>query len=103
MSSRPRGLRLNVVAGTALVFAGSALRLVPSLLAPAARRAAPSAGWLHAAQILNAVAGPFCMGPVSRLSCVWFPEASYITSHYITLHHITLHYIALYYITLHYA
>ena len=72
---RRDGLRKNVVAGALLVLAGASVRLVPTLLlGPAARRRWASGLWLHAGQLLNAAAGPFCMGPVSRVAVVWFPE-----------------------------
>jgi hypothetical protein len=69
-----RGLERSVRAGAWLVFLGSALRCAPCLVARAGRGAWWCVGCVHGGQILNAAAGPLCMGTVSRLSVVWFPE-----------------------------
>lgn len=68
------GFKASIVAGAWLVFLGSALRCAPCLAAPGRRGDRWSVACLHGGQILNAAAGPLCMGTVARLSCLWFPE-----------------------------
>eukprot|EP00658_Telonema_sp_P-2_P079203 TRINITY_DN7591_c0_g2_i1.p1 TRINITY_DN7591_c0_g2~~TRINITY_DN7591_c0_g2_i1.p1 ORF type:complete len:192 (-),score=38.41 TRINITY_DN7591_c0_g2_i1:85-660(-) len=63
-----------MLAGVGLTFSGTAIRCIPCLFSAAARQRWFSIGLLHAGQILNAAAGPMVMGPVSRLSVIWFPE-----------------------------
>ena len=73
--TRPGGMRLSAVLGSLLVLSCCVLRLVPSWLGEDFRHSAWSLVLLHVAAILNATAGPLCMGPVSRLSCVWFGDS----------------------------
>eukprot|EP00656_Telonema_subtile_P009789 TRINITY_DN14624_c0_g1_i1.p1 TRINITY_DN14624_c0_g1~~TRINITY_DN14624_c0_g1_i1.p1 ORF type:complete len:377 (-),score=54.60 TRINITY_DN14624_c0_g1_i1:109-1239(-) len=64
----------TMLIGALLCFSGSLVRCVPSLMNEEARKKWPAIAMLHVGQILNAAAGPMVMGPVSRLSVIWFPE-----------------------------
>ena len=67
--TRKAGFQRATKLGATLCFAGALLRALPSFLVPR------HAIWLlHIGQILNAAAGPLCMGTESRLSCMWFAE-----------------------------
>eukprot|EP00937_MAST-01D_sp_MAST-1D-sp2_P004009 g4009.t1 len=68
--TRAGGFQRATFLGAALTFSAALLRTIPSW-AGSARHAI----WLlHLAQILNAAAGPLCMGTESRLACMWFAE-----------------------------
>eukprot|EP01106_Pelomyxa_sp_JSP_P017295 TRINITY_DN692_c0_g5_i1.p1 TRINITY_DN692_c0_g5~~TRINITY_DN692_c0_g5_i1.p1 ORF type:complete len:483 (-),score=72.54 TRINITY_DN692_c0_g5_i1:76-1434(-) len=59
-------LKTSMVLNTALVAIGGVLRCIIYT--------APVANYLaHAAQIFNAIAGPFCMSAPPLLSAIWFP------------------------------
>jgi hypothetical protein len=70
--TRPNGLRHCVVLGSGLTFFCSIIRTIPSFCSKQFRSSFASYVLLCIGQILNAAAGPLCMGPVSRLSCLWF-------------------------------
>ena len=66
------GFRHAVLLGCLLQFAGTLIRTVPTF---AGTPQSPGAiTLLHLGQILNAAAGPLCMGTESRLSQLWFRE-----------------------------
>jgi hypothetical protein len=73
LAAQPQGLRRSVVAGAALVLVSSALRVVPAL-SPALQRSDAALVSVHLAQIVNACAGPLCMGVTARLSKLWYPK-----------------------------
>ena len=74
ISSARGGLRKIVLCSSTLCLVAMILRLVPNWLwSPDSDNFRTNAIWfLHAAQILNAAAGPFVMSTVSQCSCLWF-------------------------------
>ena len=74
VSSARGGLRKIVLCSSTLCLVAMLLRCVPNLLwSPSSDAFRTNAIWfLHAAQILNAAAGPFVMSTVSQCSCLWF-------------------------------
>ena len=71
--SSAAGLRQAMRLAAALSFACCALRLLPGYLAADTRRSPWARAALHAAQILNAAAGPLIMSSCSHVAAVWFP------------------------------
>ena len=74
------GFQQAVALGVTLIFAGSLIRSVPSICSEDFRQSQWSMLLLHIGQILNAAAGPLCMGTESRLSCLWFREKERATA-----------------------
>jgi MFS family permease len=76
----PNGLRKCLRINACLAFCACALRMVPCLVSPRAR---DEHHWLllllHAAQILNGIAGPVLIAAPSRLSAMWFPPGQRTT------------------------
>eukprot|EP01084_Bolivina_argentea_P294755 507283_1 len=75
------GLKLNTKIAVILLFSGNVLRCIPSILEACSfiNYSISNKFWhtlifLHIGQILNAIAGPFVMGPPSKLSVIWFPQ-----------------------------
>ena len=67
--TRKGGFQRATQLGSALVFGGALLRYLPGTFV------SRDAVWLlHLGQVLNAAAGPLCMGTESRLSNLWFAE-----------------------------
>ena len=72
MLTRSSGFKSAAQLGAVLVFAGSVIRMVPTWAGQDFRQNHGAAiFFLHAGQILNAAAGPLCMGTESKLSCIW--------------------------------
>jgi nitrate/nitrite transporter NarK len=78
--SQPNGLRRTMRLVAVLTFGCCAVRLVPSLLTAKQRRSVGAHWVLHAAQALNAAAGPLIMGSCSHLSATWFPPEQRATA-----------------------
>ena len=73
MLTFPGGLRRTMRLAAVLTFLATLLRLLPSVALTKAQRQHPSALLLlHAAQILNGIAGPVLIAGPSRLSALWF-------------------------------
>ena len=72
--SRQNGLSRSIVIGTFLVLFGNGIRSVPLICAEEFRRSTGAFVMYHIGQAAIAAGGPFIMGSVSRLSCVWFLE-----------------------------
>lgn len=74
VSSLRGGLRKTVLCSSTICTIAMCLRVVPNILWDADSTVFKSnAIWIiHAAQIMNAAAGPLVMGTVSQCSCLWF-------------------------------
>jgi len=70
--SKPKGLSRCIVIGTMLVLLGNVVRSIPLLCNESFRKSDAAFGMYHLGQAAIAAGGPFIMGSVSRLSCVWF-------------------------------
>ena len=75
------GLKITTKIAVILLFLGNIIRCIPCLLdeLPFIDYNINNGFWhtlifLHIGNILNAIAGPFVMGPPSKLSVIWFPE-----------------------------
>eukprot|EP00727_Mastigamoeba_balamuthi_P008861 m51a1_g4598 putative adenylate and guanylate cyclase catalytic domain protein (1092) ;mRNA; f:218422-225800 len=77
--SRPRGLRLCLLVGSASALLGALLRVVPCLFGSFAVR---SRLWplLDASSVANGVGGPAVMSTGSLLSATWFPDSERATA-----------------------
>lgn len=76
------GLRNTIITAGQLIFIGSIIRSIPSILhdLPFVDYQITNSFWnclifLHFGQILINMAGPFIMGSPSKLSVIWFPES----------------------------
>jgi len=74
-----KGFQRSVQIGATLIFLGSLIRCVPCFLGNRSEHFS-TVVWLHAGQILFALAGPFIMGSVTALSDIWFPPGERNTS-----------------------
>ena len=72
--SRQNGLSRSIVIGTILVLFGNGIRSLPLICTEGFRRSTGAFVMYHIGQAAIAAGGPFIMGSVSRLSCVWFLE-----------------------------
>ena len=70
--SRKNGLSQSIVIGTLLVLLGNVTRTIPLMCDSEFRGSTGAFAMYHIGQALIAAGGPFIMGSVSRLSCVWF-------------------------------
>lgn len=74
-----QGLKRAAILGFSLTFAGSLVRLIPSLVPGTKgfifRRSSYGLACLHVGQIFNAAAGSIAMGAATRLSADWFPDS----------------------------
>jgi len=69
------GFKRATQLGAGLTLAGALIRTIPCWLGEDFRQNNVACLLLlHIGQILNAAAGPLCMGTESRLSCIWFAE-----------------------------
>ena len=75
------GLKYTLRIAVTLTFLSAFIRCIPSLMALSSftNYKINNGFWntlifLHASQILNAIAGPLVMSPPSKLSVIWFPK-----------------------------
>eukprot|EP01084_Bolivina_argentea_P201115 343824_1 len=81
------GFRYTVKLSAILVFFGTFIRCIPTILdqIPFINYNISSSFWqclvfLHFGQILNAIAGPLVMAPPSKLSVIWFKQTERATA-----------------------
>ena len=83
--ARVNGLQKAIWAGLALNLVGNIIRCIPILVKETGiNQSFPETTvayvCYHTGQILIAAAGPFFMGSVTKLSCVWFAEEERTTA-----------------------
>lgn len=76
--SSENGLQKGIRLGIGLCFAGNLIRSLPLYLG--FHRSDEAFVMYHLGQILIGASGPLCLGSVTRLSCVWFPESERTTA-----------------------
>eukprot|EP00039_Didymoeca_costata_P022489 m.346798 g.346798 ORF g.346798 m.346798 type:complete len:453 (+) comp30398_c0_seq1:59-1417(+) len=74
--AKPKGLKMAVMIGSGLCFAGACIRSIPLFWTENDRYKYSKhlLIFVHVGQTLNAAAAPFVVASVSQLSLVWFPE-----------------------------